>query len=327
LYKVIPWDGEGSEKLLKLPKGHFSVSQFGLFNICSMKYKYKYDESESDTTSSNQALGSFVHKILECLMIEYRDHEYTIPEAGFINERFKHYADKYLESVTYFTAGMSPETFIGEARELVDLYVLERLGDLRPRLVEHKILAVFEGQNPAGEIVSAPILGYADIIDRDILAEKAFGIDPYATTIQPTDIIRDIKVVGKNKGKNEVHKSAQLSLYCAATGTNKAGFEICRRRNSKGEVAVIPHPNVQVEGVDYSLRSRGELNWCVQVFIETAWQVSQKMFRRTNPENWMCSEKWCHFYNDCHDTISTGLKAHKWLEDKDFGISEEPGDR
>ncbi len=312
--------------LLTLPSGHFSVSQFNTYSKCARRYAYKYLDRKSEGTNFSINMGSYVHTALEHIITEYRDRDFNVPEKGYVDKILHKYGEEYLSKLDYSRDGdaratNSQKSFLGEAEQLVSSYVEDRLSDLRPRMTEERVFSVFTGRDPSGtREISVPILGYIDIVDRDLAAEEAMGIDPHATSIQPTDIIRDIKVTGKNKGKNEVHNSLQLSLYAAATGTYKVGFEICRRRNTKGDVAIIPHPNPHVDGSDYSLRSRGELTHAAQVFLETAWLVSEGTYTKTDPEGWVCTEKWCAFFDECRGDRSVKVGVDWDVTPEDLGM-------
>jgi hypothetical protein len=102
-----------------------------------------------------------------------------------------------------------------------------------------------------------------------------------------SDSVRDLKATGKKYGPSRVENSLQLSMYSEITGLERVGFDLLVQKK-------IPEFAKQD-----SFRTPQEKNHAVNVVEDVARGISAGHFPRTDPESWMCTEKWCPYFADC----------------------------
>jgi hypothetical protein len=102
--------------------------------------------------------------------------------------------------------------------------------------------------------------------------------------------ISDLKTKKKAASQAEADNSLQLSMYAHVTGIP----------NVRLDQLVKPTKTMGVRFLrTESIRDRRETLHAVDVVAEVAQDIASGRFRRTNPENWWCTEKWCPYWKDC----------------------------
>jgi hypothetical protein len=280
---------------VNLPHDYLSATQIGVYMSCPRRYYYRYILDRSTTSSSSLVMGRLIHKVIELTLRDYIELDFEVPSAEFmqdtLSDEFADHVKQIDEWVNkYQDHGNPAPAFESEARELAELYRRERIGKLRPRMVEHKFRTVI------GDKV--PFVGYIDIIDRDLELEEAYKVGA-SKEAQRTDAIRDIKVVGKKYGQHRVMNSLQLSLYAGAMGVYRVGFDLVVRStgSSRSKHRIVAQPEDTDDHVN--VRSVEEIVWAQEVALDVAEAISKDHFPRCEPEMWVCSEKWCDHYSEC----------------------------
>ena len=280
---------------VNLPHEYLSATQIGTYMSCPRRYYFRYILGKKTRSGSPLVMGRLVHKVIELTLRDYIELGFEVPSTEFMQDTLSDEIGDYIKQVEvwlnkYLDHTNPAPAFEAEARELVELYRRERIGKLRPRLVEHKFRTVI------GDKV--PFIGYIDIIDRDLELEEAYKIgasdDP-----QRTDAIRDIKVTGKKYGEHRVKNSLQLSLYAGAIGVYRVGFDLVVRStgSTRSKHRVVPQPGDTDDHVN--IRTIEEIVWAQEVALDVAEAISNDRFPRCEPEMWVCCPKWCDHYSDC----------------------------
>jgi hypothetical protein len=280
---------------VNLPHEYLSATQIGTYLSCGRRYYYRYIMDKRTRSSSSLVMGRLVHKIIELTLRDFIELGFEVPSTEFVQDTLSDEIADYVKDVDVWVNKYADHTnpapaFESEARELVELYRRDRIGKLRPRLVEHRFRTVI------GDKV--PFVGYIDIIDRDLELEEAYKIGA-SNEPQRTDAIRDIKVVGKKYGPHRVANSLQLSLYAGAMGVYRVGFDLIKRStgSARSKHEIVPQP---VDTDDHvNVRSVEEIVWAQEVALDVAEAISKDHFPRCEPEMWVCSKKWCDHWDLC----------------------------
>lgn len=257
-----------------LPQGYLSYSQVDLYQKCGARYEMKYVQKRATRTSSSQARGKTVHSVLEQL---HRLRKYgEVPSwnltKGLIEDALKENMreveewDDKVSSVEHARVG---------AEAALKIYVDTRLPIMDVRAIETKIEININER--------VPFLGYIDVIEDG-------GVDPGPGHLYgPADSVRDVKTTTKEYGKGEIINSLQLSLYAGATNVPSVAYDLLITP-PKGPARYVEHT---------SSRTATEIQHAFDVVEDAARGISAGIFPRTSPQNWMCSPKWCPYFQQC----------------------------
>lgn len=268
-----------SDSGLQLPTSYLSYSQINLYGNCGERYRRKYVLGNRQPGSSNMAHGRLMHHIIENMLLHKRDK--GVPPKEFHHDLLSSKMTEYFEEVDTWDPKI-PDMKVAEnaSRELLDIYYRDRLPEVRVRDVELKLNTRLRGR--------IPFVGYIDLVEKGPL-EDTNTDDPFydPTEIQSTDSIRDTKITGRKYGKARVENSLQLTLYAEALDVEDVGFDLLVQKKRSEFVG------------QRSTRNRGEKEHALDVVDDIANAISAGVFMKTNPEHWMCSKKWCPFWDQC----------------------------
>lgn len=265
----------------KLPKDYLSYSQISLYHFCGEKYRRKYVLGKRRPASSNMAQGRMVHHIVEEMLLYKRDKQ-EIPPVEFHEDLLAEEIDEFFEDVETWDEKVPDKQNAREtSSELLKIYRNQRLPDARVRDTELKIQTTFRDK--------IPFVGYIDLVEKGSEEENTVSDDPLFDPyeIQPTDRVRDLKVTGRTYPKGRVENSLQLTLYSEILDVEDVGFDLLVQTKKPKFVA------------HRAERSSGDKEHALDVVEDTAEAISAGVFPRTDPDHWMCSKKWCPFWDDC----------------------------
>ena len=186
---------------------------------------------------------------------------------------------------------------------LVDYF----MGDFRGRIKETGKSLEWEGEKEDGifqrakALLSEYCLRVAPKIKPEAVEEKfQLPVENGDASFQLNGVIDlvekgpvwDYKVTSKAKTDGMVKNSLQLSLYALAAGKSRAGF-IQFLKKATPEVGMIS-----------AVKSKEDKQWALKVAIDVVKAVKAKVFPRTNPENWWCSEKHCGYWYLCRGKVT-----------------------
>ncbi len=276
-----------------LPTGKISWSQLTLYFSCPKRYEFRYVKRASGRKTSYMAQGGLVHAVAEEMCKAWMESKFKkLPSAELMNDTVSTKIKEATEAISVWEKNhadmANPEPFFEEeTRALCERYRVDRIPTLRPRVLEAKVTGFINGV--------IPMVGYIDVIDRDLEAEKAFGI-PESDKIQPTDVVRDTKVTAKKYNPIQVCNSLQLSSYCLLTETRKVGYDLVVRRTKRLPERLFMLPE-DSDGV--AVRTEGELKWAADVIQDTTKSIISGNFPRCDPESWACNPNYCDYFDQC----------------------------
>jgi hypothetical protein len=272
-------DFEEHEQVYELPSGYLSVSQVGLYQKCGERYRRRYVLGQFTPNSSNLGHGRLIHKTVETLLQYKIDHEQHVPPADLAGDTISAHLQEMSQDVEIWDPKVpNIEEFESTARDLIDLYVDARLPEVLPRAVELKLETVLRGR--------IPFIGYTDLIEMSLM-DADFTPMKSMSDLKASDSVRDLKATGKKYGANRVDNALQLSMYAVITGLEHVGFDLLVQKK-RSEFAKQD-----------SFRSSSEKEHAVDVVEDVARAISAGVFTRADPESWMCTPKWCPYFNEC----------------------------
>lgn len=258
-----------------LPKGYLSISQVTQYLKCGEAYRRRYVLGQPVKHTSAAAQGRSVHKAAELLHISMINHKPISEE-----EMVQVYADQHDTEMK--DAVLSEEDKDEKSLKDVGVALTKR----------YRQFAVFGGTDANSKYV-API--------KPIAAERSFKVhlpvidsDPIpfmgVIDLEEEDCIADLKTKAKPASQLEADNSLQLSLYAHVTGK-----PLVRLDQLVKPTKTLPARYFRTE----SVRTRTETLHAVDVVADVAADIADGRFRRTNPDNWWCTEKWCEYWSDC----------------------------
>lgn len=263
-----------------LPRGYLSVSQVMQYTKCGEAYRRRYVLEQKIPSNVFMVQGRGVHKAAEEL------HNSII--AGFpisTDEMVQVYSDLHDVEIQNIAI---PEDAADEDK---DLGKVKDLGIQLTRKYRHVALGNAR-DDATGDIVPAV---------KPIAAEQVFKVNLKPENSEPIPFmgvidlvedgaIADLKTKKKAASQSETDNSIQLSLYAHVTGIPVVRLDQLVKPTKTMSARFIRKTAV---------RNKRETLHALDVVAEVAQDISVGRFRRTNPENWWCTEKWCPYWNDC----------------------------
>lgn len=259
----------------KLPKGYLSVSQVAQYLKCGEAYRRRYVLEQPVKGSVAAAQGKSIHRAAELL------HKSMINNAPISSEEtVQIYADQH-------------ETEMKEVTPTEDDGDIKALKDVGVGMVRKYHNYAVNGGMDANNVYVPPL--------KPIAAEKQFKVflntlhdDPIpfvgVVDLEEEDAIADLKTKAKPATQADAENSLQLSLYAHVTGKPLVRLD----------QLIKPTKTLPVRYMrTIAVKNKKETLHAVDVVADVAVDIAAGRFRRTNPENWWCSEKWCAYWGDC----------------------------
>lgn len=258
-----------------LPKGYLSVSQVTQYLKCGEAYRRRYVLDQPAKFTGAAAQGRSIHKAAELLHVSM-----IASKPLEVEDVVQIYADAH--SVEMKDAVLTDEDGTEGAMK-----------DAGVRMVrKYHSLAVFGGTDANDKPVE-PI--------KPIAAEKQFKVhlpvinsDPIpfvgVIDLEEEHSISDLKTKSKAASQLDADNSLQLSLYAHVLGKPQVRLDQLVKPTK-----TLPPRYIRT----VSYRTKNEALHAIDVVADVAADIAAGRFRRTNPENWWCTEKWCNYWSDC----------------------------
>ncbi len=259
----------------KLPRGYLSVSQVAQYMKCGEAYYYRYVMERQIPSNSFQVQGRGVHKAAEHLHLSMIKKNVISEEA-----MLQIYSDLHDNEIK--DAVLDPEDNAGNIK------------DIGVKLTsKYRRAALGQEFNKDKGVYYAPIepIAAERIVRTNVITDDGLSI-PFLGVIdvEEANAIADLKTKKKAAPQAEVDNSLQLSLYAHVTGK-----PLVRHEQIVKPTKTLPERFIRLE----SIRTRQEVLHALDVVGQVAQDISVGRFRKTNPENWWCSAKWCPYWGDC----------------------------
>lgn len=245
---------------------HISPSQINMYLRCPAQYYFRYVEGLILPPRAAMTRGTAVHRGIEA---NYR-------------QKIESHEDMSLTEVQDITAAIFDElaenTEWDEDRgktkdaaiQLIGVYHEELAPTVQPAYIEQRVEIPLEGTDRT-------LLGFIDLIDAQ-------------------DNIRDTKTTKRTPPANTIDKNLQLTAYALAyrtlTGKEEAGVKLDYLIHSKTPKTVTLEAKRTEDDI---LRFLGITQGIIR-------GIEGDVFY-PNPDNYLCNEKWCGYWNECHKTF------------------------
>ena len=264
-----------------LPRGYLSVSQVMQYTKCGEAYRRRYVLEQRIPSNSYMVQGRGVHKAAEHLHLSMIAGN-PIPSAEMVQV----YSD--LHDTEIVGAEIKEE---GPDGQPIDPGVIKDMG-VRLTRKYHRVALGNDRDSKTGKPLPAV---------KPIAAEQVFRVKVTPENSDPIPFmgvidlveeasISDLKTKKKAASQSEADNSIQLSLYAHVTGIPHVRLDQLVKPTK-----TMPERFLRTE----SIRDKRETMHALDVVAEVAQDIALGRFRRTNPENWWCTEKWCPYWDDC----------------------------
>lgn len=265
----------------KLPRGYLSVSQASQYLKCGEAYYRRYVLDAAIPSTSFQVQGRGVHKAAEKLHLSMIDSNIISEE-----EMVQVYSDLHDVEIQDATIDTTEDDEIADTTE-----ALKDVGIKLTKLY-YKVAMGLEHNKTTGEAYPMVKPTAAERIIRANIVSSEGLVIPFLGVIdlEEADSIADLKTKKRAAPQGEVDNSLQLSLYAHVTGKPFVRHDQLVKPTKK-----FPSRFIRME----SVRTRNEVLHAIDVVSEIAVDIAAGRFRKTNPENWWCTQKWCPYWDDC----------------------------
>lgn len=260
-----------------LPRGYLSVSQIVQYQKCGKAYYYRYIEERRSPTNHYMVQGRGVHRSAELLHLSLIE-DINAPLTQ--EEMESHYSDLHddeISAVEEFPEGHDAGTLKDEGLNLVRLYRKGALGE-----VEGQHGAYMEPVKP----VAAEKVVRATLRPENSEPVPFFGV----IDLEQEYSVVDIKTKQKAAAQSEADNSLQLSLYAEVTKKPDVALHQLIKPTKRMPARYLRTP---------SIRTRSEISHALDIAGEVATDIALGRFRRTDPNSWWCTKKWCSYWDSC----------------------------
>ena len=246
---------------------HYSASQITTYLRCPLVYYFRYIKNLKRPASGHMHLGTAFHKANEVNYKQKIESKKDL-ELSVVKDAYGEAWDKPREEIDY--QDENPAELKDAGYGLVEVYYNEAATKTQPVYVEQ------------GASLQVPEL------DREILL--------YIDLVDDKQIIRDSKTTSKAPAEDEAKKSLQLSIYAmgyrALTGKKEKGLGLDYAVKTKTP-KFIP--------LREPARTDWELERDLKDIREVARCIAAGLFPPCAPGYWLCSRKWCGYFDICRE--------------------------
>jgi len=262
----------------KLPQGYLSVSQVTQYMKCGEAYYFRYVKRRKVPSNSFQVQGRAVHKAAEKLHLSMIDNA-PISEAEMLDA----YSELHDEEIK--TAEIDDEDTDNDPGKIKDVGISLTKRYRRAATGNERNKETGENYAPVKPIAAERIVRMNIITDESLVIPFLGVID-----LEEEFAIGDVKTKKRASPQADADNSLQLSLYAHVTGK-----PIVRLEQLIKPTKTLPDRFIRTE----SVRTNQEVLHALDVVSQVAQDIAAGRFRKTNPENWWCSAKWCPYWADC----------------------------
>jgi len=259
-----------------LPRGYLSVSQVTQYMKCGEAYRRRYILEQKIPSTTFSAQGRSVHKAAEVL------HNSMIGGAPIsLEQMVQVYSDQH-------------DAEIVDAVPIDDEPDPGKLKDVGVGLTQryHSVALGNSKDDATGKAVPAIEPIAAERVIRVLITPENCDPVPFMGIIdlEERDTVADLKTKRKATSQAEADNSLQLSLYAHITGKPHVRLDqLIKPTKTMGTRFIRTE----------SVRTKRETLHALDIVGETALDISAGRFRKTDPNAWWCTAKWCPYWSDC----------------------------
>lgn len=262
-----------------LPKGVLSPSGISRYRSCPKQFEYAYILGIRQPPGIAAVKGKAIHKGVEMV------HKHTIETGSLMGreEATAYVSDKWDKEIVEIPPEKREEDEVpvgvvkGRALNNFDVYYSAAVPLIRPVAVEKPF---------ARKIGCVPVRGIIDLIDKGP-GEYTLDDDPD----QPppdVEVVSDLKTTKKRWSDQQVAFHVALTIYAIVEQADNIRVDLLLD---------------QKRGCQYTplraTRSFHEKKIVTEDVEVIAHAIKQGIFPRCDPTSWVCTPKWCGYYDTC----------------------------
>lgn len=260
-----------------LPRGYLSVSQINQYMKCGEAYRQRYLLGTQIPSTGPQVQGRGVHKAAEVLHLSMIEENIISKEEmaqAYSDLHDKEIKDAEVDLEDQGDSGRIKDTGIQLSNMYHDAALGfrkdDRTGLLVPRIKPVAAERSFRVKIQPEESDPIPFVGVIDL-------EEEFAVS-------------DLKTKKRASPQSEVDDSIQLSLYAHVTGKPDVRLDqLVRPTKTKGPRYIRTR----------TVRTNPEISHALDIAGEVAADIAAGRFRKSAPDTWWCTEKWCPYWSEC----------------------------
>jgi hypothetical protein len=285
-------------------KQKWSSSSLGVLQQCGERYRRRYIENERCAPAPRMIRGTAVHKAIRTAHIRQLDKQLSTFGGAMLNGTAPYDGRREVSREATPTAEEARDTAADSIETEwaggVMLDEQERSqgsmnvkGEAKDFAVD---LAGFHATNVAPAVLPVGVERKIIVKPRDSDLEITGIIDLIDEVAPGEEVVRDAKTREKSPSKTEADTSQQLDIYAmirtAETGVPPKTLAL--------DVLVRTPKQKDLKYVELiTTRDMEDVKALVNRINAATTAVERGVFMPTDPSNWICSEKWCEFYDSC----------------------------
>ena len=261
-----------------LPKGYLSNSQIAQYMKCGEAYRYRYLLADLPPPSGFIIQGQSVHRAAEALHLSMLNEHPPIQ----LDAMLQVFSDAHDTGIV--NAEIDPETEVSKGH----------LKDVGAMLTsKYHQVATGAGQDDKTGLQLPKV--------NPVAVEKTYLVNvtpaesdpiPFMAIIDLEEelTVADLKCKKTAVSQQDIDNSLQLSLYAHITGKACVRFDQLIRPTKKLDARFI-----RTQSIKYS----ADIRHALDIVREVAEDICAGRFRKTSPDNWWCSKRWCAYWGSC----------------------------
>lgn len=273
---------------LVLPRGYLSISQVNMYLRCAKQYEFRYVHNEKDPPSAPMIAGTCGHNALE-LTHHHIVNEGVPAETEEVAARFSDlWEEKKSDVVNWKDADAGKIKDVGI--HLVKLYNEQEAPGVHPQVDKDGKRGIEKRFDIT--VAGVPMMGFIDLIEdrvsilsdaeRELFERKGVRVD-----LGTHPAVIDFKFKSKSMSQSDADSALQLTLYSLATQIPSVRFD---------QLISTKKPKIRKM---VSVRSRADHLWLAEITKEVAKAITAGVFPPCEPSSWICSKKWCGYWDKC----------------------------
>jgi CRISPR/Cas system-associated exonuclease Cas4 (RecB family) len=243
-----------------------SNSKVQMLSRCPRQFYYRYILGYKIPPNSFRNFGGAYHSTMEANFKYKMDSGEDMPVEQ-VKDIFTDEWKRASDEVEWEYEEEREENFSDRGVDLVGNYIKDVAPNRNPTYVEYEFSVALPE-------IDLPFVGVIDLV-----------LD--------SNHISDHKTATRRWNKYRAHSELQPTAYYLAFeedfGTVPEGFIYdIAPRTGKSEIQIVETSREEIEKIEYLGRLKS-LEEC----------VAKEVYPKTDPGNWLCSEKWCGYYGHC----------------------------
>lgn len=247
---------------------HISPSMLGLYCNCQEAFRRRYIEGEKIPPAIAMAVGTGVHKAAEINHLQKMDTGLDMPIDELQDAAADGFRNAVEDSGVYFTGTRQElNKELGKGSDLsvkmAGLYGSKVAPKIQPVAAEMKLTACHED-------LPVPFLGIVDVVNQG-------------------NIVADLKTANKKWRAGKEKESLQPAIY-----------KFLLKQNYGHDYEFDFHVMAYDGNVQHiEMRYKENIGYVVNLAKALLNSCESGVFMPAVPGHWLCSDRWCGYYNSC----------------------------